>query len=161
MSATRAQIERLTEANICSAISAALTAAGVTLPVDGFLQPAATGTAKLLPRSCVDVRMLPRVSAGYESDILTLSAVVVVQVATEADPDRSVFVGALEAVMGALGEWESDDDALAASLGITDVFRADAAMFEAGGDAGYDDAVGVCYAIITLSVRGCALHADQ
>lgn len=150
MSATSPQIERLLEAQIVAALAAVIT----DRPVIGFWQPAEDGGVKASDRTCVEVRVQPRSAEGYESDILTFPVVIAIQAAVEDDPAGSRLPAAYEAALTVTDAWDSDDDAAALALSVDAIFRCDAVM-PAGGDCGFDDAVGAWFITIQFMVRGC------
>ena len=150
MSATSAQIERLLEAQIVAALADAVT----DRPVIGFWQQAPAGQVKATDRTCVEVRVSPRSAEGFESDILTLQVVIAIQAAVEDDPAGAGMPAAYEAVVGVTDAWDADDDAAALALSVDSIFRCDAVM-PAGGDCGFDDAVGAWYVTVQFMVRGC------
>lgn len=146
-------LEQLIEAKICAALSAVVTG----LPVIGFWQPAAAGTVKDRPRSCIDVTVKPRSCEGWGSDVLNLRAVVSIESANDDDPTGAILSAAVEKTLGVVAAWDTDDDAAAAALNITSIFRCDAVMFAPGGDCGLDDAQGVRFASVMVDIAGCLI----
>ena len=152
MSATRAHVERLIEANIGAAISA-LTSRHVEL----FWTPALEGLTKEAARTCFVVRVLPRESEGYSSRNITLSAALSVVASREDDETGAHLTEMFEDLLGLVGTWDMDSDAAAAALDIADTFRCDGVMFAAGGDCGYDEQKASWYASVEVEIVGCLI----
>jgi hypothetical protein len=150
MSATRAQIERLTEANIGAAIRAV-----TTRHVELFWSPTDEGLSKESARTCFEVRVLPRESEGYSSRQITLRAVLSVIASREDDATGAHMTEMFEALLGIIGDWDKDNDASAAALDIAGVFRCDGVMFGSGGDCGYDEQRASWYATMAVEIVGC------
>jgi hypothetical protein len=150
MSATRAQIERLTEANIGAAIRAV-----TTRHVELFWSPTDEGLSKESARTCFEVRVLPRESEGYSSRQITLRAVLAVIASREDDATGAHMTEMFEALLGIIGGWDKDNDASAAALDIAGVFRCDGVMFGSGGDCGYDEQRASWYATMAVEIVGC------
>ena len=153
MSATQAQSERLVEAVIVAALSEQITDRGVI----GFWQSVAEGRTKNAAGSMIAVRVLPRESVGWNFKDIVLRANVVLRGAVESDPRGIAFAAASEAALSVFGEWDTDDDAAAASLDIEDLFRCDAVHFAAGGDCGYDDQARAWFVSWVVEIKGCLL----
>lgn len=145
-----AALERLIEAKIATAISAAVT----DRQIMAFRTAAAAGTVKRQNASSVSIRIAPRECEGWDSDLVTLHAVVIVQAAAADDATGASLQSAFETVMGIFDGWDSDDDAAAAALEIAGLFACDAVMFAPGGDNGYDDATSIWYETIMLDITG-------
>jgi hypothetical protein len=150
MSATRAQIERLTEVNIGAAIRAV-----TTRHVELFWSPTDEGLSKESARTCFEVRVLPRESEGYSSRQITLRAVLSVIASREDDATGAHMTEMFEALLEIIGDWDKDNDAASAALDIAGVFRCDGVMFGAGGDCGYDEQRAAWYASIEIEIVGC------
>lgn len=150
MSATRAQIERLTEVNIGAAIRAV-----TTRHVELFWSPTDEGLSKESARTCFEVRVLPRESEGYSSRQITLRAVLSVIASREDDATGTHMTEMFEALLGIIGDWDKDNDASAAALDIAGVFRCDGVMFGSGGDCGYDEQRASWYATMAVEIVGC------
>ena len=150
MSATRAQIERLTEVNIGAAIRAV-----TTRHVELFWSPTDEGLSKESARTCFEVRVLPRESEGYSSRQITLRAVLSVIASREDDATGAHMTEMFEALLGIIGGWDKDNDASAAALDIAGVFRCDGVMFGSGGDCGYDEQRASWYATMAVEIVGC------
>ncbi len=147
MSATRAQIERLTEVNIGAAIRSV-----TTRHVELFWSPTDEGLSKESARTCFEVRVLPRESEGYSSRQITLRAVLSVIASREDDATGAHMTEMFEALLGIIGD--KDNDAASAALDIAGVFRCDGVMFGAGGDCGYDEQRTAWYASIEIEIVG-------
>lgn len=153
MSDTAAQLEMLIEAKIVSAITAVIS----DRQVIGFWTAAADGTPKEIGASNVSVMTSLRESEDYDSDNLTIKTDVRITGAVEDDATCQAFPLAVQALMGVFGLWNTDDDALAAAMDITNVFRCDALKISNGGTPGYNDADKFWFVDIGLEIKGCII----
>lgn len=152
--ATHAQLERLLEAQIVTALEAVIS----DRPVIGFWQAVSDGLVKTVGGSTVAVRMQPRESVGWDARNVTMHLLVNIKGASEDDPTGAAMVAAFEAALGVFGEWDTDDDAAAAALDVTGLFRCDAVMFAPGSDCGWDEASGAWFAVLAIDIKGYVLE---
>lgn len=154
MSAT---LEQLLEAKIVAALAALITAR----PVVGFWQPAAAGSEKTFPLSCVEVTVKPRSCDGWGSDIRTFRVTVAVQAAVEEDPTGATLPADYAAAVGLFETWQgSNSDATATALSVTG-FNAQGFTFTDGGDCGFDQQSLVWFATIQCEITGCTVAVES
>lgn len=149
----------LLEAKVEKLITAACAGTTPTLRVVGFWDVSDDGTVKTNPRSCVGVVVMPRENETWGLPMVTLHAAVSVMCDQSDDPTGAVTLGAYAAISELFVAWQKTEDVAAAALSIADEFQADAVLFAAGGDCGYDENKGSWYATIMLDIKGCVLEA--
>lgn len=151
----------LLEADVEALLTAACTAASPGLQVVGFWDVASEGAVKTNPRSAVGVCVMPRENETWGLPKVTLHAAVRIICDQAEDPTGSLTIAAFKAVSAVFAAWQKDEDAASAALSLANVFRADAVLFAAGGDCGYNDEKGAWYATIMLDIKGCVIDAPE
>lgn len=144
-------LEQQVEALIVAALQ---TAVGTDATVLGFVQPAAAGTEKKQPASCILVTVRPRACASQNSNVVALSVMVNVKVSASESPDGDKLPDLAAAVMSTLHGWNRDLSAMNAALSVSNVFSADGFVFTDGGDADFDPELFVWYYLIPLQIKG-------
>ncbi len=151
----------LLEADVEARLTAACTAVSPGLQVVGFWDVASEGAVKTNPRSVIRVRVMPRENETWGLPVATLHAEVSIICDQAEDPTGALTIAAFKAVSAVFAAWQKDEAAASAALSLANAFRADAVLFAAGGECGYDDKNGAWYVTIMLDIKGCVLDAPE
>lgn len=148
------KLEQLIENKIVAAVAAVISDRTIV----SFWTASAAGVPKEITGSSVSVMVSPRESEDYDSDNLTIHADIRLVGAREDDSRCEAFPLAFQNLMGVFGVWNTDDDALAAAMDITNVFRCDAVMLSSPSTPGWDDTGMFWFVDIGVDIKGCVIE---
>lgn len=146
-------LEQQIEAKAVAALTAALAGAA---EVTGFLQPSLAGTQKDHASTGVLVTCKPRAGV-FGQPLTTLQLIIDIKISDAVSPTGDKISELAAPVMNTIESWHASSSALRTALNVADVFRADAVVNADGGDAGFDDLLGVWFWTVNLTLKGCTL----